>query len=52
MEYFIKKLGEEAKILTHKLKSIPYNSIENSKILMFYHRYADDWTLWLRCSKK
>jgi len=51
LNYKINKLSEEIKIINLKLKSTPHGSIENSKILMFYHRYADDWTLWLRSTE-
>ena len=52
LNYKINKLSEEIKIINLKSKSTPHGSIENSKILMFYHRYADDWTLWLRCTNE
>jgi retron-type reverse transcriptase len=51
LNYSINKLSEEIKINNLKLKSTSHGSIQNSKVLMFYHRYADDWTLWLKCTE-
>lgn len=51
LNYKINRLSEEIKMINLKLKSTPRSSIENSKVLMYYHRYADDWTLWLRSTE-
>lgn len=46
-----KTLSEEIKIESLKLKLTEYKDPEKTKIKMFFQRYADDWTLWLRCTK-
>lgn len=49
INYIIDKIGEEIKITTLNYKQLNRTNIKHSKIMMYYHRYADDWTLWLRC---
>lgn len=50
--YYINKTQKEATNLTLQLKSTPCGDISRSKILIYYHRYADDWTLWIRGETK
>lgn len=52
LNYKKNKLSEEIKIINLKLKSTAHGSVDNSKVLMYYHRYADDWTLWLRSTEE
>lgn len=42
------KLKKEVEILTAKLRNTPYLDIDRKTSKIYYHRYADDWTLWIR----
>lgn len=45
---YVKLMELDIKILTAEMRKTPSLDIDRKRAKIYYHRYADDWTIWVR----